>query len=289
MSKLGTAIHKFFPFNVFDFFNKHYAKLFIDTYLLFDGHKDEYCYGKLYTSSNRLKNDLECISIIAGLSFHTFVRNLVGKQIVICGNKANVNAPNYTINLTNKYNKNPYIQVKNSVSETSYTGYVYCVNVDNHIIYVKRNGVAVWCGNCLSQLSRQRLLSLAVQSQRYCNYAKDRFGRDISFIEPYGLRTDVAKEAWIFSMKEAEAQYFNLIENHKLPAEVARSVLPNSTATIIYAKTNVREWRHIFNLRCDTHAQQDIRWLMTDALTQMFNLYPVFFEDLYIKFVKEAY
>ena len=141
----------------------------------------------------------------------------------------------------------------------------------------------------LSQLSRQRLLSLAVQSQRYCNYAKDRFGRDISFIEPCGLKTDVAKEAWIFSMKEAEAQYFNLIENHKLPAEVARSVLPNSTATTIYAKTNVREWRHIFNLRCDSYAQQDIRWLMNDALTQMFNLYPVFFEDLYIKFVKEAY
>jgi len=30
-----------------------------------------------------------------------------------------------------------------------YAGFVYCVNVENHIIYVRRNGIPMWCGNCI--------------------------------------------------------------------------------------------------------------------------------------------
>src|SRR5262245_46723400 len=35
-----------------------------------------------------------------------------------------------------------------------YDGYVYCVNVPNHIIYVRRNQKAVWCGNCYDEAKR---------------------------------------------------------------------------------------------------------------------------------------
>jgi len=137
----------------------------------------------------------------------------------------------------------------------------------------------------LLQISRHRLSSFAVQSQRYCNYSKDRFGHDISFIQPLSITDEVAIKAWEFAMRQAELAYFNLIENHKLSAESARSVLPNSTATIIYMKANIREWRHIFELRCDNHAQIDIRTLMKDTLTEFYNMYPVFFKDLYEKFI----
>ena len=62
--------------------------------------------------------------------------------------------------------------------------------------------------------------------------------------------------------------------------ETARSVLPMCLATSIYCGANIREWRHIFRLRCDSHAQIDIRLVMTDLLEKMYAKYPVFFEDL---------
>lgn len=279
LMNLGTAIHKYFPFDIFDFFNKYYAKLFIDTYILFDGSRDDYGYGKLYTSSARLRNDLECISIVAGLSFHTHTRNedLVGKQIMICGSKATVNAPCYNINLTNKYNKNPYIQVKKSVSTTQYTGYVYCVNVENHIIYVRRNGVSVWCGNCMAQLTRHRLATFCIESTRYCNYNKS---GEIKVIVPEGLNNH-AYATWHTSMLMAETSYMKMIQEDKVSAEVARSVLPQSLATTVFMHVNFRELRHILTLRLDSHAQRDIRVVMYDLLELVYGMYPVFFEDIY--------
>lgn len=133
------------------------------------------------------------------------------------------------------------------------------------------------------QIVRHRLCNFAQQSQRYVNYSKDKFGQEIKVVVPQGLN-DEAYEIWRASMLASEASYMVMIKDHKMPAEVARSVLPNSTATTIFMKANIREWRHIFELRCDSHAQKDIRFLMTDLLKQLYEIYPVFFEDLYSKF-----
>ena len=103
---------------------------------------------------------------------------------------------------------------------------------------------------------------------------------------PQGLSSE-AYETWRASMLASEAAYMVMTKDQNMPAEVARSVLPHSLATSIYMKANMREWRHIFELRCDSHAQKDIRILMLDLLRQAYNLYPVFFEDLYEKYYKE--
>lgn len=135
----------------------------------------------------------------------------------------------------------------------------------------------------LAQLSRHRLLSEAVQSQRYVNYSKDKFGSSIKVIEPEGLSNE-AYDNWVGACKVAEAAYMVMTKDLGTPAEVARSVLPNCTATSIYASANIREWRHIFELRCDSHSQRDIRNLMKSTLKLMYEQYPVFFGDLYEKF-----
>ena len=283
LKELGTAIYKKFPYNVFDYFNKELALTFIDTYLMYDGSKSN-IYGKLYTSSKKLMGDLECISMIAGLSTHTFIRNdyHVGSELIIGGYSAKCNADGYVINLTDKYNKTPYIEVRNSVSETVYDGNVYCVNVRNHIIMVKRNGVAVWCGNCMGQLTRHRMCSFAVESARFNNYTKDKFN-GIKVIPPVDM-TNEGYAFWRAHCLLAEGAYVELIEKGCKP-ETARSVLPMCLATSIMCSANIREWRHIFRLRCDPHAQIDIRTVMLELLGKMYEKYPVFFEDLAEKFL----
>ena len=127
---------------------------------------------------------------------------------------------------------------------------------------------------CSHQLVRHRLMSFNQKSQRYCK--ED----NLEVIKPEGLENT---SLWLESCRQAENAYAELIRRGEKP-EVARGVLPNSTATEIYATANLREWRHFFELRCDRTAQKDIRMLALELLCQMFEKYPVFFEDLVGKY-----
>ena len=127
---------------------------------------------------------------------------------------------------------------------------------------------------CSHQLVRHRLMSFNQKSQRYCKE------NNLEVIKPEGLENT---SLWLESCRQAENAYAELIRRGEKP-EVARGVLPNSTATEIYATANIREWRHFFELRCDKTAQKDIRMLALELLCQMFEKYPVFFEDLVGKY-----
>lgn len=82
----------------------------------------------------------------------------------------------------------------------------------------------------------------------------------------------------------AETAYLELLDKGCKP-ETARAVLPTCLATSVVCSANIREWRHIFEMRCDKHAQSDIRFVMLDLLKQFYVRYGIFFEDLYQKFV----
>ena len=127
---------------------------------------------------------------------------------------------------------------------------------------------------CSHQLVRHRLMSFNQKSQRYCK--ED----NLEVIKPEGLKNTTI---WLESCRQAENAYAELIRRGEKP-EVARGVLPNSTATEIYATANLREWRHFFELRCHRTAQRDIRSLALSLLCQMFEQYPVFFEDMVDKY-----
>ena len=140
----------------------------------------------------------------------------------------------------------------------------------------------------MSQITRHRIgVVFAIQSQRYVNYSKEKFGESIKVIVPQGL-TNESYETWRTSVLTSEAAYMLMTKDQNIKAEVARSVLPNCTATTIYMKANIREWRHIFNLRVSKHSQTDIRKLMKELLIKMYKEYPVFFEDLYNKVVQQG-
>lgn len=121
----------------------------------------------------------------------------------------------------------------------------------------------------MAQITRHRLFSFSIESQRYCNYTKDKFDNEITVIEPRGItKGSLAYAMWLNAMESAEQYYFKLIEEGLKP-EVARSVLPNSCKTEIVITGNLRQWRSFLKLRLTSHAQSDIRYLCTEIVREL--------------------
>jgi thymidylate synthase (FAD) len=108
------------------------------------------------------------------------------------------------------------------------------------------------------ELVRHRLCSFAQESTRYCNY-----GSGVAFIEPTTFEEwdQDSRVVWLEACDRSEARYIKMLQLGRSPQQ-ARSVLPNSTKTEIVVKANMREWLHIFHLRCAPTAHPDMQALM---------------------------
>jgi len=140
------------------------------------------------------------------------------------------------------------------------------------------------------ELVRHRLCSFSQESTRYCNYAGG-----VTFVIPPWVKIDpgtyenkeyprskqisVSDLCWFVYMMDAEHEYKQLLHLGWSP-EKARSVLPNSTKTEIVVTANVREWRHIFKLRCSKAAHPQMREIMKPMLAEFKRRVPVIFDDL---------
>ena len=137
------------------------------------------------------------------------------------------------------------------------------------------------------ELVRHRMASFAQESTRYCNYSDDKFESQITVIEPCYLKNGTeAYGEWFNAMVEAEYRYFNLLGLGLSPQE-ARAVLPNSLKTEVVMTANYREWRHIFDLRCNRAAHPQMRELMLPLLKDLHERIPVIFDDIYEKYLPE--
>ena len=131
------------------------------------------------------------------------------------------------------------------------------------------------------QLVRHRIASYSQESQRYCNYTRNKFGGDIIFIKP------IKYDGWDFNtqglfdgaLSIAETHYQELIAAG-LQAQDARDVLPNACKTEVVATMNLRSWRHFFKMRTDVHAQDEIRFLANQLLAEFKKELPIIFGDL---------
>lgn len=142
------------------------------------------------------------------------------------------------------------------------------------------------------EIVRHRLASFSQESTRYCNYSKDKFGNELTFIIPSWLElpegsmlvdiketpTD-ATYTWIYSMYTAELWYNQLIKIGWQPQQ-ARAVLPNSLKTEIVVTANLREWRTILKQRTSQAAHPQMRELMIPLLQTLKEKIPVIFDDI---------
>jgi thymidylate synthase (FAD) len=131
------------------------------------------------------------------------------------------------------------------------------------------------------ELVRHRLASFSQESTRYANYSQARFGKEITVIRPcFWPENSPAYALWVDAMQRAEDVYLALLAAGA-SAQEARSVLPNSLKTEIVVTCNMREWRHIFELRCAPAAHPQMREIMLPLLCSMHDIVPPLFEDLY--------
>ena len=120
----------------------------------------------------------------------------------------------------------------------------------------------------LREFTRHRVFSFAVESTRYCNYTKDKFSNEITFIQPnwisdkdienyhmdFGYFTDqdtnhiTAVNRFISALKNAEYFYMELIKLGWKPQQ-ARNILPLATKCDMVMTGFVSDWLHFFALR----------------------------------------
>lgn len=137
------------------------------------------------------------------------------------------------------------------------------------------------------ELVRHRLCSFSQESTRYANYAQDKFGREITVIRPFFWNQDEQRyQLWLSAMQACENAYLGLVEAGAT-AQEARSVLPNSLKTEIVTTANLREWRHIFKLRCDKAAHPQMRQVMLPLLAAFQERIPLLFDDLADRFAPD--
>lgn len=96
---------------------------------------------------------------------------------------------------------------------------------------------------------RHRVFSFARESTRYCNYTKDKFNNEITFIEPCFSKTNkLAHEQMTSALKYAETYYKYLIQSGWKPEE-ARVVLPCAIKSPLVMTGFTKDWEHFFDLR----------------------------------------
>lgn len=149
----------------------------------------------------------------------------------------------------------------------------------------------------LAQITRHRIASFSVQSQRYCDLS------DAEFIVPAGILDDSeAMEVFRQTKNTIESGYKHLhkvledkyteellISNERLTEnkarakaakmanEDARYILPNACSTKLIITMNARSLNNFFRLRCCNRAQTEIRELATEMLKIVYPLAPHIF------------
>lgn len=121
----------------------------------------------------------------------------------------------------------------------------------------------------MREFTRHRSHSFAIESTRYCNYSKNKFNNEITFIQPYWFTHDCTKKylnklnvlkytpkdnytpeenLFLTHLLDVEEKYMGLI-NLGLKAQEAREILPLATKCDMVMTGFVSDWEHLCRLR----------------------------------------
>lgn len=211
-----------------------------------------------------------------------------------------------------KYEINPYSRVKkisvDGINGRAYITTNYRVLVENKWLddlkyqcdptpsHEKRITAKFICDRGVShEFVRHRVFSFAQESQRYCNYNKDKFNNELTFIKPTWLNIPTGDytywdgdwcdidnmkiqlpsdngiaDNFLWCLNNAGMQY-RLLINKGLKPQEARAILPNATKTELVMTGFESDWEHFFELRCSGAAHPDAKKL-ADELKSLMNV-----------------
>lgn len=109
------------------------------------------------------------------------------------------------------------------------------------------------------EIVRHRIASYTQESTRYCNYNKDKFGNEITYIMPF----EGISDNMMASLKFSEERYMEEINSGVKP-EIARDGLPHLLKTELTWTANFLEWAHVIKLRSSKAAHPRFRLLVKD-------------------------
>lgn len=122
------------------------------------------------------------------------------------------------------------------------------------------------------------MFSFAQESTRYCNYSKDKFGNELTFIKPCFkaisnsegdvYNHNIALQELEYALIDAEKRYLRLLNLGWSPQQ-ARSVLPNSLKTELVMTGFDSDWEHFFELRTPATAHPQARELAIPLQLEM--------------------
>ena len=206
------------------------------------------------------------------------------------------------------YHSNPYsrVKIRNEHYCFASNGYYITTNlrvlVENNLIehlkficepteyHEKRICVKFICDRgILAEFTRHRTFSFSAESTRYCNYSKDKFGNEVTFIIPCWMdisegsielgnydktsaryKDGIVRQIdtippytgvdFIRNLCESESDYLLMLNRGWTPQQ-ARAVLPNALKTELVMTGFISDWSHFFKLRCDSAAHPQAREL----------------------------
>lgn len=197
---------------------------------------------------------------------------------------------NYTISYKAHITTNLRVLIENNLKELLQ----YQVEPTEH--HEKRITAKFICDRGVShEFVRHRVFSFAQESQRYCNYNKDKFNNELTFIKPTWLDIPTGDytywdgdwcdidnmkiqlpsdngvaDNFLWCLNNAGMQY-RLLINKGLKPQEARGVLPNATKTELVMTGFESDWEHFFELRCSGAAHPDAKKL-ADELKSLMNI-----------------
>ena len=128
-------------------------------------------------------------------------------------------------------------------------------------------------------LTRHRFASFSIESTRYCNYGKDKFNNEINFIRPLFADELDKFNIWKDTMQTIEDAYMKMVAAGYKPDEM-RMILPHSVAAEVTMTANIREWKHILDLRTKKMAHPAVQQVMIPLLLNFKKNMPEIFGDI---------
>lgn len=160
-----------------------------------------------------------------------------------------------------------------------------------------------------NEITRHRAFSFVQESTRYCNYSKDKFNGEITFIIPswmfvkegwyyppyynvlddkyhidflsetepeqnliFGKDIPYKYQTYIKQLSESEFSYFHLLNAEQLTPQEARGILPLDLKTEIVMCGYKSDWEHFFALRTAKDAHPDMQ-IIANELQEKFPNY----------------
>lgn len=128
-------------------------------------------------------------------------------------------------------------------------------------------------------LTRHRFASFSVESTRYCSYNKDKYGNEIAVVNPVYIEDKEVFETWKKAIEDMEKAYMKMKELGE-STDMCREILPHSTAAEYTMTANIREWKHILELRTTNHVHPAIRQVLIPLLLLFKEQMPEIFGDI---------